>query len=121
MRHIKRVEVLERMIKRQYPTAKVITPNDVPFNRTHDSIRKSQNRKFYFENILDSDKIILFVGDHIGKGTTLEIGFSLAHNKEILYSHSPPNTTQTWDEIWALIVDHSIKKLTQKMIGGNIP
>lgn len=121
MKHIERVEKLKDLLLKKYPDSEVITPNDVPWNRTHVPLEKSKNRQFYFDGIYEADHVILYVGDHVGIGTTLEIGYAISHHKHIQFTNFPPARGQEWDEIWALMVDKTMTKLTEHEIGGRMP
>ncbi len=84
----------------------VVIPFDVPYNRTHDPAQKARNRQFYFDAIDDADVVIVYTKKHIGIGTALEIGYALAREKEIKFTHEPVEG-QEGDELRGLLADRS--------------
>ncbi len=99
------INSLSEQLCKKYPEIKVINPIQVPFPYTHVPIQKSGNRKYFFDNILDCNAIIIILGSHIGIGTTLEIGYAIGLGKRIIFTDFPPNHNQEWDEMWALLED----------------
>jgi nucleoside 2-deoxyribosyltransferase len=84
----------------------IILPFDVPFNRTREPEKKAKNRQFYFDKIDQADVVIVYTKNHVGLGTALEVGYAIAHGKQLKFTHEPVEG-QEGDELRGLLADHS--------------